>query len=313
MKKNTFILSSILCAGVVFPAIASECIGDGCDIAPTPTISEPEIIMEPTVVETDDYVECDTCESDDEWVEIFSQTITDLSATRARVDEILAPMRPMGNIWANNKQSIVPNQISVASDLCPFNNFLECSIWRKKPMVNETVSPRSPRLRTADMTRVINAVTQNPNISANAVAMAPLVARYKMLMNTSNACCTDSLVYTLHRAGADNDLIYKFMIDDANFYGFGARCVVMSDDELDTRFASDNITHVAADIRNGCLCRNRAWYNALLAPFKTAYNESFEFAAAPFEYTYTDGLKREITVSINTDVQNVMAQLDMCP
>ena len=32
-----------------------------------------------------------------------------------------------------------------------------------------------------------------------------------------------------------------------------------------------------------------------------------------FNYTYKDGLQREITVSINNDVQNVLKQLAQCP
>ena len=38
-----------------------------------------------------------------------------------------------------------------------------------------------------------------------------------------------------------------------------------------------------------------------------------DFANSKFDYTYIDGLQREITVSINTDVQNVLNQLAQCP
>ena len=66
-------------------------------------------------------------------------------------------------------------------------------------------------------------------------------------------------------------------------------------------------------LRNGCLCRGRQWFNAMLAPFNDAYAAVPEFKDAKFNYTYTDGLGREITVSVNNDVQNVMYQLAQCP
>jgi hypothetical protein len=103
------------------------------------------------------------------------------------------------------------------------------------------------------------------------------------------------------------------MADDANFYGLGARCLMMTDYELDTKYPNTATAAVAADVRNGCLCRNRQWFESMLAPFSQAYNAIPEFKDALFNYTYTDGLKREITVSINNDVQNVLKQLQQCP
>ena len=134
-----------------------------------------------------------------------------------------------------------------------------------------------------------------------------------MLMRSAQACCTDGLAYTLRDAGASDGLIYKFMADDANFYGLGSRCLMMTDQELDSKYPNTATAVVAADVRNGCLCRGRQWFQAMLAPFKQAYELSPEFAASKFSYTYKDGLQREITVSINEDVQNVLKQLEACP
>ena len=103
------------------------------------------------------------------------------------------------------------------------------------------------------------------------------------------------------------------MSDDANFYGFGARCLMMTDDELDTKYPNTATAAVAADVRNGCLCRGRQWFYAMLAPFEQAYRAFPEFRDYKFYYTYTDGLQREITVSVNNDVQNVLQQLSVCP
>ena len=199
------------------------------------------------------------------------------------------------------------------ADGCPFESDTECEIWRRKPIIRETVSPRSPRIRAAKMDEFIAAARCDKNITANHPLAAPLLERYKMLMNSANACCTDGMAYSLKQAGASDGLVYKFMTDDANFYGFGARCLMMTDDELDEKYPNTATAAVAADVRNGCLCRGRQWFQAMLAPFQQAYEAFPEFANYKFYYTYTDGLQREITVSVNNDVQNVLKQLSVCP
>ena len=86
-----------------------------------------------------------------------------------------------------------------------------------------------------------------------------------------------------------------------------------TDDEIDAQYPETATASVIADVRNGCLCRGREWFRAMLAPFVDAWNASPEFAASQFLWTYTDGLQRQITVSINNDVRNVLDQLDVCP
>ena len=199
------------------------------------------------------------------------------------------------------------------ADGCPFDSETECQIWRRKPIIRETVAPRSPLIRAEKMDEFIDAARCDKNITANNPLAAPLLERYKMLMGSANACCTDGMVYSLKNAGASDGLIYKFMSDDANFYGFGARCLMMTDSELDKKYPNTATAAVAADVRNGCLCRGRQWFYAMLAPFQQAYAAFPEFRDYKFNYTYVDGLQREITVSVNNDVQNVLRQLALCP
>lgn len=249
--------------------------------------------------------------------ELYNQNMADAAATRARIDEILTPQRPMFDLWAEHYEPQDMTEIVeatfVVDDGCPFESETECEIWRRKPIVHETVSPRSPRIRESALNAFISAAKCNGNISANEDISAPLLDRYKMLMRSANACCTDGLVYALKRAGASDGLVYKFMADDANFYGFGARCLMMTDDELDKKYPNTATAAITADVRNGCLCRGRQWFEAMLAPFKQAYAAAPEFANQKFYYTYTDGLQRQTTVSVNNDVQNVLKQLEVCP
>lgn len=282
-------------------------------------------------------------------IDMYNKNMEDVAATRARVEELLTPQKPNENLWTkensnteaevtiqesdkqtcdsiNNNQIPEPRPEYIEQDLtelvnvtfgtddgCPFETETECEIWRRKPIIRETVSPRSPKIRADKMTEFINAARCDEEITANNPLAAPLLERYKMLMSSANACCTDGMAYSLKQAGATDGLVYKFLADDANFYGFGTRCLMMTDKELDTKYPNTATAAVAADVRNGCLCRGRQWFYAMLAPFQQAYKEFPEFANYTFNYTYTDGLQREITVSVNTDVQNVLKQLALCP
>ncbi|MBQ2845495.1 MAG: hypothetical protein IJE79_05770 [Alphaproteobacteria bacterium] len=273
--------------------------------------------------------------------DLYLSTMEDAAATRARVEELLAPQKPAGNLWFENtnttEQQITLTKpepkyvaqdmteiinktfsektapVAVIDDGCPFDSVTECEIWRRKPIVHETVSPRSSKLRNANIAEFLDVAHCNIDIKATHPAATPLLDRYKMLMRAANACCTDGMAYKLKQAGASDGLVYKFLVDDANFYGIGARCLMMTDYDLDSKYPNTATSVVAADVRNGCLCRGRQWFKAMLAPYQQVYQAMPEFKNAPFRYTYKDGLQREITVSINNDVQNVLKQLEQCP
>lgn len=260
-------------------------------------------------------------------IALYQENMEDAQATRARVEELLTPKKPSGSLWVSDIPA--PKVEYVAQDMteivaetfgepayddgCPFDSETECEIWRRKPIVRETVSPRSPKLRDAKVDEFVHATTCNAHLTANEPVAAPLLDRYKMLMRSAQACCTDGMAYSLKQAGASDGLVYKFLADDANFYGFGARCLMMTDHELDTKYPNTATAVVAADVRNGCLCRGRQWFQAMLAPFEQVYKANPDFMTAQFNYTYTDGLQREVTVSVNNDVQNVLKQLSQCP
>lgn len=276
-------------------------------LEPLPTVYEQDIQATPDIA-----------------VQMYNQNMDDAIATRARIEELLAPQKPQDNLWTNS--AVAPRATYTAQDMtetvqtvfgrsdgCPFDTDAECDIWRRKPIMREVVAPRSNKIQDVRMAEFVDAARCDANIDASNPAAAPLLARYKMLLNSARACCTDGMAYSLRRAGASDGLVYKFMADDANFYGFGTRCLMMTDNELDTKYPNTSTAAVAADVRNGCLCRGRQWFNAMLAPFNDAYAAVPEFKDAKFNYTYTDGLGREITVSINNDVQNVLHQLTQCP
>ena len=271
---------------------------------------------------------------DAELVELYNDTMNDAATTRARIEELLSPNRPVGNLWLDGaptepcdtvETSFAPDPKYTAQDMstpirtafgddgCPFETETECNIWRRKPIIRETVSPRSPKIRADKMYELLSSANCNGELDANSAAAAPLVERYKMLMNSARACCVEGMKYSLRKAGASDGLIYKFMSDDANFYNIGERCLMMNDTELDEKYPETATAAVIADVRNGCLCRGRQWFTAMLAPFVEAWNASPEFAQSPFYWTYTDGLNRQITVSINDDVQNVLNQIAVCP
>ena len=283
--------------------------------------------------------------TDNDVAALYSQTMEEAAETRARVEELLSPRKPTLNLWTDDsvvaevedcEDDVVSSQVAglysqnteryAAQDLtvavnnafgradgCPFETDAECDIWRRKPIFRETVSPRSSKITDFNLGAIVGAAQCNGTLSANDPVAAPLLERYKMLLSSARACCADGMAYQLRRAGASDGLIYKFMADDANFYGFGSRCLMMTDAELDAKYPNTSTAVVAADVRNGCLCRGRQWFSAMLAPFQQMYAAMPEFKNQKFYYTYTDGLQRKITVSVNNDVQNVLNQLSLCP
>ena len=196
---------------------------------------------------------------------------------------------------------------------CPFDTLRECRIWQRKPAVPATVANRTPAISAIKINELITLARAGNPIRADMPAAAPLVARYRALMSASRACCTSGLIYNLEKAGASKGLVYKFMVDDANFYQFGERCLMITDGELDQYYANTATAEVVADVRNGCLCRKKEYFETLLAPFTQMAEASPGFAENPFTWKYIDGLKRTVTVSINRDVDAVMRQLDNCP
>jgi hypothetical protein len=112
--------------------------------------------------------------------------------------------------------------------------------------------------------------------------------------------------YKLKKSGASKSLIYKFMIDDANFYGFGDRCLMTSDEKLEKKYPQSATAQMVSDVRDTCLCQRRDYFDALLAPFD-------DFPDEEYEYSYQDGLKREVNISITDDVNFIKEQLKNCP
>ncbi len=210
-------------------------------------------------------------------LELYAQNMTDAASTRARVEELLSPKKPAGDLWLDTlvaesvttqeTVSAVPVATTVAAaavvptvqmpaprpeytaqdmtqivaatfgqmDGCPFESETECQIWRRKPMIRETVAPRSAKIRPELLDSFIAKAKCNKNIQASDPTAAPLLERYKILMRSAQACCTDGMAYSLKQAGASDGLIYKFLSDDANFYGLGNRCLMMTDAELDAQ------------------------------------------------------------------------------
>ena len=278
---------------------------------------------------------------DTELVNLYNETLEDAAATQARIDELLgAQNNDQSDVQTCDRdpdislnatfrtpcdarytaqdltipiQNAFGNGVIGINDNCPFDTETECNIWRRKPIIRETVSPRSPRIRDINMAEILFTFNRDGNLDANSVAAAPLLERYKMLMRSASACCTEGMKYSLKQAGASQGLIYKFLADDANFYNIGGRCLMMSDQELDEKYPSTATATTIADVRNGCLCRGRQWFTAMLAPFVDLWNASPEFERSRFYWTYIDGLQREVTVSINDDVKNVLEQISTCP
>ena len=268
-------------------ANASECIDDDCEL-------NPEIVIE----EYEGAPESDEIEE----VQGFDET------------EFLQPREITETVWATETKTHSETQADCEYDFnCPFETAEECEIWYKKPVYKQDVNPREPHINAMKTDDIIYKLNSQPDASANDPVFTPLVDRYKMLMRASKACCTEGIIYKLHTKDATDEQIYQFLKDDANRFAVGSRCLVMNNDDLVSSYSNGVDGKMVADVRGACLCKNRKWFDSLLTPFNDIYNRVPEFKSAPFSYTYVDGLNREITVSVNTEVQNTVNMLESCP
>ena len=196
---------------------------------------------------------------------------------------------------------------------CPFETAEECAIWYKKPSYKTVVTPRAPHINPVLVDDMLYTIYSDCNVSANDPSMAPLLQRYKMLMNASQSCCTSGMLYKMQQRNFSESTIYKFLKDDANYFATTLRCTVIPDDEIADNYSYGVNGNMVADVRNACLCKNKQWFETLLQPFKDIYERAPEFQYAAFQYKYIDGLQRHITVSVNDDVQTVLDLLKDCP
>ena len=235
----------------------------------------------------------------------------DCELVSEEISEILVPAQHEIN-WTLPSQTIVETEQTCYYDYnCPFESADECAIWYKKPAYKTTVAPRAPHINPFRVDDMIYAIYSG--VDANNPIMSPLVERYNMLMNASDACCTSGIIYKMRQNGADDKAVYEFLKDDANYFAVMKRCLVMDDEDIAPKYSNGVDGKMVADVRNACLCKNQQWFNSLLQPFNDIYERVPEFKSAQFIYTFTDGLQRNIDVSVNSDVQKAIGMLSVCP
>lgn len=276
MKNKISFLAVLAFATTINYTNASECIDNDCELNPTVIAEEVEVI--------------------------------DTSDT-------LIPNKVSEPIWSTDVEQVVEKSDceDTPAYICPFKSETECAVWRAKPVYKQAVNPREPHINAIKIDDIICALNDNPNASANEVVFEPLIERYKILMRASKACCTDGILYKMREQKASDKQIYNFLKDDANYFAVGARCLVMSDYDISDKYSNGVNGDMVSDVRNSCLCKNRKWFDTLLSPFKDIYDKVPGFASKEFQYNYFDGLKRNIIISVNQDIQNALDVLDNCP
>ena len=239
--------------------------------------------------------------------DLLPAVITELETAEP---DTLRPETPEIILWsadASESQSCEPDYN------CPFDTAAECDVWYKKPVHNETVVPRAPHLASMRVDDMLYEIYSNPKYCANDSVFEPLVARYNMLMRASHACCNAGIVYKMRQNKINDKKIYEFLKDDANYFAITHRCLVTPNDEILSTYSNGVDGEMVSDVRNSCLCKNREWFESLLTPFTDMYYRAPKFKENSFEYTYIDGMNREVSVSINSDVDNILEMLSACP
>lgn len=286
MKNKVSFLAIVAMALNVNYVYASECIGEDCELN----------LVETADVEMVEYTEpielIETIES----VEVLEpeQYETDLTVSEQPVSEIVETCEYDYN--------------------CPFETAEECEVWYKKPAYTTTVAPRLPHMNPMRVDEMLYALALKGKVSGNDEEFQPLMQRYHMLMNASEACCTAGIIHKMRQNGAKDEEVYQFLKDDANYYAITKRCMVMTDEDIISEYTKGAVTgQMLVDVRNACLCKNSQWFDTLLQPFIDMYELDPRFKTKAFMYDYTDGMQRDLSVSVNEDVQKAIGMLAGCP
>ena len=293
MKRYVSILSVLSVVVGAGYARASDCVGDDCDLENPffdTEITETVDVLQPVEHSENLWIEVET-ESDDSCDECYDTEVVDMVEIDSNADTEFCE-------YDNN---------------CPFDTDAECAIWFKKPVYKTSVAPRAPHLSPVKTDGILYTLLFQGDISANDELAKPLLNRYLSLMRASKECCTEGIIYKMRENKAKDKNIYEFLKDDANSYGLTSRCLVMDNGDFVDDYSYGVTGSMASDVRNSCLCKNRKWFDSLLEPFYDIYQMAPGFEYTPFFYTYLDGMQREVTVSVNEDVQNVMEMLQYCP
>ena len=277
MKNKISFLAIIAVALNVNHVNASECVGEDCELTPV------------EITETTESIEI---------VESPVETVSTYEPARYEMDIVVPEETEETCMYDYN---------------CPFENPEECAVWYKKPVFKTSLAPRTSHINPIRFGNMLYEIYTNKRITADNEVFAPLMQRYKILMNTSDACCTAGILHKMRENGASDKKIYEFLKDDANYFALTKRCLVMSDEDIISRYSNGVTGKMVADVRNACLCKNRQWFDSLLEPFNDVYEQVPRFHGSEFTYKYTDDMQREISVSVNNDVQNVIGLLSACP
>ena len=189
MKSKVSFLAIIAMALNVNYVYASECVGEDCELN----------TIETADVEITEYVEP---------VELV-ETIESVEVLEPKQYEIE---------WAAPAQQVSEIVETCEYDYnCPFETPEEFAIWHKKPAYKATVAPRLPHINTMRVDEILYAIASKAKVSGNDEEMQPLMQRYHMLMNASEACCTAGILHKMRLGGASDMDVYKFLKNDANY------------------------------------------------------------------------------------------------
>jgi len=136
------------------------------------------------------------------------------------------------------------------------------------------------------------------------VASAKLIAGYQTLLRASQTCCASGIEYRMKQAKYSQDMVYQFLLDDANLAGFADRCLMTDDAELEYNFGNSAIAPFITETRDTCLCQRKTYFQKLLKPFASEKSAVWD---------YTDGLNRRMMIDIGAEIQIALKNLAKCP
>lgn len=136
---------------------------------------------------------------------------------------------------------------------------------------------------------------------------------YHSLYRQGKYCCAYNTAQTMKRTNVHDKLIYKFLVDDINFYNSYNRCIFMSDEDVHNTFDISETAFLIKNIRNECVCNNKEKFLDKIKIFEAVYCQTPSFKNKQLTYKIKDDFGRIICKDVNRDIQVLKNLLRRCP
>ncbi|MDR0319288.1 MAG: hypothetical protein LBH81_00925 [Rickettsiales bacterium] len=193
---------------------------------------------------------------------------------------------------------------------CPHGTQKECAVWNKKPPVRATTQIRGHGVDQRQMCIIITELKNRRSLPVGSESGRVLIGAHRNLLTAGKKCCTNSLGNALRDMGASQLDVRAVMSDDENVFHFTDRCLVMSDEEIQTISGGGQLAAAMTTAQQTCFSgASGINFKKMLTPFMQLFNTAPELRQLPLDYDYTAPNGNTTRVSITHDVLTLAPRL----